>query len=102
MAAGERQQPDDDNRRLRQRVMVAACCQAVGALLAIAAVTCARMGLISAQQTVALALPAALLIVGGVIAASTVDAPTAERLGFRAGLHVGLLLRRLRSLFRRR
>jgi len=101
MAAGEPQQPDDDNKGQRQRATVAAWCQVAGALLAIATVTFARLAMLSAQQTIALALPAVLLIVGGVIAASTVDRSTAEQLGFRTGLHVGKLLRWLRSVFGR-
>jgi hypothetical protein len=102
MAAGEPQQRDDDNGTLRQRVRLAASCQAFGAILAIATVTCARLDVISIQQTVALGLTAVFLIVGGVIAASTIDTSTAERLGFRAGLHVGMLLRKLRSVVGRR
>lgn len=102
MAAGEPEQPDVDDGRLRQRARMAAWCQAVGAVLAIATVTCARLDVISTQQTVALGLPAVMLIVGGVIAASTIDTATAQRLGFRAGLHTGLLVRRVRSLFRGR
>src|SRR5215472_2202781 len=103
MAPGEPPQPDDDNdnRPQRQRATLAASCQAIGALLAIATVILARLNLLSTQQTVALGVPAVLLIVGGVIAASTIDTRTAEQLGFRTGLHVGMLLRRLRSLFRR-
>ena len=99
MAAGEPTQPDDDSRGQRQRATVAAWCQAAGALLAIATVTLGWLAMLSAQQTIALSLPAVLLIVGGVIAASTVDRATAEQLGFRTGLHVGKLLRWLRSLF---
>jgi hypothetical protein len=101
MVAGDPQQPDDNDRQPR-RATVAVWCQAVGALLAIATVTCAWLNVISTQQTVALGLLAVLLIAGGVTATSTMDQPTAERLGFRAGLHVGVLLRRLRSIFRRR
>jgi hypothetical protein len=99
MAAGEPRQPDDNKRGQRQRATVAAWCQAAGALLAIVAVVFAGLNVITAQQTIALGLPAVLLIVGGVIAASTVDRSTAEQLGFRTGLHVGKLLRWLRSLF---
>jgi hypothetical protein len=101
MAAGEPRQPDDDDRAKRRRATLGAWCQAVGALLAVATVILARLNAITIQQTVALGVPAVLLIVGGVITASTIDTPTAERLGFRAGLHAGMLLRRLRSLFRR-
>ena len=102
MAAGEPPHPDDDNRVPRQRARLAASCQAVGALVAIATVALAALNVLTAQQTVAVGLLAVLLIAGGVIAASTIDTDTAEQLGFRAGLHAGMMVRRLRSVFRRR
>lgn len=101
MASGEPQQPDDNGTQ-RQRARLAAWCQVTGAVIAMATVICSRLNVISTQQTIALGLPAVMLIVGGVIAGSTVDPSTAQRLGFRAGLHVGNLLRGLRSAFRRR
>src|SRR5262245_54050514 len=99
MAAGEPKHPDDDNGSQRQRARLAAWCQVIGAILAIATVTCALLDVISTQQAVALGLPAVLLIAGGLISAATIDPPTAVRLGFRSGLHVGTLLRKLRSMF---
>jgi hypothetical protein len=100
MVAGDPQQPDD-HRRQRQHARVAAWCQAVGAVLAIATLTCSLLDVISAQQAIALGLPAALFIIGGLIAAASVDPSTAEQLGIRAGLRVGTLLRLFRSAFRR-
>lgn len=100
MAAGEPQQPDDGKQRPWARI--AAWCQVIGAVLAIATLTCSLLGVISAQQAIALGLPATLLVVGGLIAAAAVDPSEGERLGFLAGLRAGTLLRRQRSLFRRR
>jgi hypothetical protein len=102
MAAGEPQQPDDDNRTQRRRARLAAWCQVIGAVVAIVTLTCTLLNVISAQQALALGLPAMLLIIGGLIAAAAVDPSTSRRRGFQAGLHVGGLLRMLRSLFRRR
>lgn len=104
MAAGEPQKPDDhdDDGRQRQLARLAAWSQLIGAMLAIATLVLARLGDISAQQAVALGLPAAVLVIGGLIIAAAVDPSDGERHGFQAGLHVGTLLRRLRSLFRRR
>jgi len=102
MAAGEPQRPADDNGTQRQRARLAAWCRVTGAVLAMATVICLRLNVISIQQAVAIGLLAVLLIVGGLIAGSTVDPATAHRLGFRAGLRVGTLLRRLRSALRRR
>lgn len=102
MAAGEPQQPDDDNRTQRRRARLAAWCQDIGAVVAIVTLTCTLLNVISAQQALALGLPAMLLIIGGLIAAAAIDPSISGRRGFRAGLRVGGLLRRLRSLCRRR
>lgn len=102
MAAGEPQQPDDDNRTQRKRARLAALSQVIGAVLAIVTLTCTLLNVISAQQAVAAGLPAALLIVGGLIAAAAVDPSSTERRAFQAGLRVGKLLRRLRASLRRR
>jgi hypothetical protein len=77
-------------------------CVSAGVILGTAAVTCLTLGVVSAQQAIALGLPGALLIVGGLIAAAVPDAATSRRLGFQAGLQMGPLLGRLRSVFRRR
>lgn len=102
MAAGEPQQPDDDNRTQRKRARLAALSQVIGAVLAIVTLTCTLLNVISAQQAVAAGLPAVLLIVGGLIAATAIDPSSTERRAFRAGLRVGKLLRRLRASLRRR
>lgn len=104
MAAGEPQQPDDNNsdRGQRQRARVAAWCEAIGAVLAIATLISSLLNAISAQQAVAMGLPAVLLTAGGLIAASTLAESDGGRIGFRAGLRVGTLLRKLRSAFRHR
>lgn len=100
MAVGAPQQPDDNKTR-RRRARLAAWSQAIGVALAITTLTCTLLGLISAQQAVALGLPAVLLIVGGLIA-SAIDQPASGRHGFVVGLRVGKCLRRLRSTFRGR
>lgn len=101
MAAGEPKRPDED-RAKRQRARLAAWGQISGAALAIVTLTCSLLGVISAQQAVAIGLLAVLLIVGGLITAATLDPSDVGRLGFRAGLHVGALMRQLRSVFRHR
>lgn len=102
MAAGEPQQPDDNNGTQPQRASVAAWCKAIGAVLAIATLICSLLSVISAQQAVAIGLPAVLLIVGGLIATSALAEPNGGRIGFRVGLRLGALVRRLRSAFGRR
>jgi Na+/melibiose symporter-like transporter len=100
MAAGEPQQPDDD-RTQRKRARLAAWSQVIGAVLVIVTLTCTLLNVISAQQAVALGLPAVLLIVGGLIAAAAIDSSSSERRAFRTGLRVGNLLRRLYAALRR-
>jgi len=102
MAAGEPQQPDHDNRTQRKRARLAAWSQVIGAVLVIVTLTCTLLNVISAQQAVALGLPAVLLILGGLIAAAAIDPSSTERRAFRAGLRVGNLLRRLQAALRRR
>jgi hypothetical protein len=82
-------------------VRVAWWCAAGGLLLGIAIVVCVAAGAIGANQAVALAVPAALLIIGGLIVAALPDTVTARQRGFRAGLLVGSLLRRWRAALRR-
>jgi uncharacterized membrane protein len=100
MAAGEPQQPDDNP--LRRRSQVATSCQVIGAVIVIATLVCSLLGVISAQQAVALGLPAVVLILGGLIAVWVPDPQTSHRLGVRAGLQAGALLKLWRSLVRRR
>jgi hypothetical protein len=72
-----------------------------GIILGAAAVICLFCRAIAVQQAIAMALPAALLVIGGVIWGSRPDAAIG-RLGFHTGFQLGWLVRRLRSLFRRR
>jgi hypothetical protein len=73
-----------------------------GVILGTAAVTCLALDAVSAQQAIAIGLPGALLIVGGLIAAAVPDPVTGRRHFFRAGFRMGSLLSRFRSFFGRR
>jgi hypothetical protein len=77
------------------RIAVAAVVAGIVAGLAIA-VTFA-LGDISVKQTIMLALPAAILILGGLTVAMTSDPERMERQGFRAGMKAESLRRRWRS-----
>jgi hypothetical protein len=101
MDAGRAQHPDGDRPR-RIRAVAATWCVSAGVILAAAALICRVLRVVSAQQAMALGLPGALLIVGGLIAAAIPDAATGRSLGFQAGFRVGWLLTRLRSFFRPR
>lgn len=81
---------------------LAALWQAGGAVLALATLTCTELGLVSAQQAIAIGLPAAVLIIGNLIAASIPDPSTSSRLGLQAGLRAGTLVNLWRSLIRHR
>jgi hypothetical protein len=94
-------QPPEGRNPPRRRARRAAWCVSAGVILGAAAVTCLALGAISAQQAIALGVPGALLIVGGLIAAAVPDASASRRMGFQAGLLMGPLLGRLRSVFRR-
>jgi hypothetical protein len=76
-------------------------CAAGGLLLGIVTVICVAAGAIGAHQAVALAVPAALLISGGLIVAAVPDPLTARQRGFWAGLRIGSLRRRWRAALRR-
>jgi hypothetical protein len=101
MEAGAPQQPDND-RPHRDRARLGAWCQVAGAILAVVTLTCALFGVITAMLAIALAVPAALLIVGGLILAAPGDASAGQRFGFRVGLRFGALLSQIRSIFRSR
>jgi len=73
-----------------------------GIILGAAAIICLSCRVIVVQQAIAMALPAALLVIVGVIWGSPPDAATGRRLGFQTGFQLGSLVSRLRSLFRRR
>lgn len=86
----------------RRRATRVAWCMSAGVVLGTAAVTCLALGAISAQQAIALGLPGALLIVGGLIAAAVPDAAAIRQLGFQAGFQIGSLLNWLRSVLGQR
>jgi hypothetical protein len=95
--------PRPDNRRPGgARARRAAWSVSAGIILGTAAVTCLALGAVSAQQAIALGLPGALLLIGGLIAAAVPDPMTGRRLYFQAGFHMGSLLTRFRSFLRRR
>jgi hypothetical protein len=84
------------------RARAAAWCTAAGIVLGVAAIICLGLHAIVVQQAIAMALPAALLVVGGVIWGASPDAAASRRLGAHTGFRLGWLVTRLRSLFRRR
>ena len=84
------------------QVDLATLCQAGGAVLAVATLTCSLLDVISADQAIALGLPAAVLVLGGLIASSIPDPSVSSRLGFQAGLRAGALVNLCRSLVRYR
>jgi len=94
-------QPEDISPR-RPRAERAAWAAAAGIILGISAVICLALGAISGQQAMAMALPAALLVAGGLIGVAMPDPATGQRGGFLAGLRAGSLLRRWRCVLRRR
>lgn len=100
MHAGPPQRPDDFLHR--QQAGLAALCQAAGAILALATLACSLLRLVSPQQAIAMALPAAVLIIGDLIVASIPDLSTSNRLGLQAGLRAGTLVNLWRSLLRHR
>ena len=81
----------------RSRPRRAAWCVGAGVILAISAVMTWPLRAVSVQQVIAIGLPAAVLIIGGLIAAVLPDSATGRPLSFRAGFLVGLLVTRLRS-----
>jgi hypothetical protein len=99
MDGGVPEHPQDQTPR-PSRARRAAWCVGAGLILAVAAVISSAMRAVSVQQAIAMGLPAALLIIGGVIAAVLPDAATGRRLSFRAGFRAGSVLTRLRSIFR--
>ena len=83
----------------RRLLRLADWCQSVGAVLAVATITCVLLDVASVQQAVAFGLPSVVLIAAGLITAAVPDAATARRHGFDAGWQVGALLSFCRSLF---
>jgi hypothetical protein len=98
MEAGPSGQPE--GRPRQARAVAAAWCVSAGVIVGAAALICLALHAVSGQQAIAIGLPGALLIVGGLIAAAVPDAATGRRIGFEAGFHAGWLVSRLRSLFR--
>lgn len=101
MEAVPPQRPEGRDPR-RRRVSRAAGCVSGGVILGTAAVICLALGAVSDQQAMAIFLPGALLIIGGLIAAVVPDAAAIRRLGFQAGLQIGSLLNWLRSVLGQR
>lgn len=99
MDVGPPQHPQDKSPR-RSRPRRAAWCAGAGVILAIADVISSTMRAVSVQQAIAMGLPAALLIIGGLIAAALPNAANGRRLSYQAGFRAGSLLTRLRSVFR--
>jgi hypothetical protein len=73
-----------------------------GIILGAVAVICLGFRAIAVPQAIALALPAVLLVIGGVIWGASPDLEAGRRRGFQAGFQLGSLVSRLRSVFRRR
>ena len=101
MDGGPPRHPQDGIQR-RSRSRRAAWCVGAGVILAIAAVISSTMSAVSVQQAIAMGVPGALLIIGGLIAVLLPDAETGQRTGFEVGFRAGSLLTRLRSVLRRR
>lgn len=99
MNAGPPQRPEDHLPR-RPGTRTAAWSVGAGVILGVASLTCLAVGAVSGQQAMAIGLPGALLIVGGLIVVAAQDEAIARRLGFRAGFRAGSLLNLLRSIFR--
>jgi hypothetical protein len=101
MEAEAPQEPEDDSPpRLRARLAV--WCEGAGVILGVATVVCSLADTITAQQAVAIGLPAVLLIAAGLITAASPDASTGRRIGFQVGLIFGSLTTVWRFLFRHR
>jgi hypothetical protein len=98
---GPPQEPEEHD-PARPRASAAVWCTAAGIILGAAAVICLVLRAIAVPQAIAMALPAALLVIGGVLWGTPPDAATARWLGFQTGFHLGSMVSRLRSLFRRR
>jgi hypothetical protein len=94
-------QPEDISPRSSRGVR-AAWGAAAGVILGTSAVICLAVGVISGEQALAMALPAVLLIVGGLVVMAMPEPATGQRRGFRAGLFAGSLRRRWRGVHRRR
>jgi hypothetical protein len=84
------------------RAARAAWAVVAGVILGTSAAICLALGVISGAQAVAIALPAVLLVVGGLIVVAMPDPATGQRRGFGAGFRASSLGRWRRYLPRRR
>ncbi len=85
-----------DGRLRRPRTRRALWFAAAGVVPGLAATMCSTLCVLSFPQTLALALPAAVLVVGGLAAAAAAEAGEGHL--FRAGFKVGWLLTWWRSV----
>jgi hypothetical protein len=98
-AASDGVPPGVQNKRDRvSQAKWASCSVGAGAFLGIAATVCDGMGAISTRQSIALGVPAVILIVTGLTAAAAVSEVEAACRGFHLGLQVGSTLSWLRSV----
>ena len=72
-------------------------CAVAGVALVLAAEICSGLNLLSAQQTISLALPGSLLAASGLMASTAVPEDEIAELGFQAGYLLGTLLAFWRS-----
>jgi hypothetical protein len=89
--------PGHDRRNARRALWIASAGIAAGLATAIVS----ALGDISVKVTIILAVPIAILTIGAAILAVASDPDRAERQGFGAGVRVGSMRNRLRSLFGR-
>jgi hypothetical protein len=85
----------------RWRLVTSALCTAAGLALGTVTVICLSLGICGGDQAVALGVPAALLVISGLLAAAIPDPAAGHRFGFKAGLQAGSMLSRWRSVLRR-
>lgn len=71
--------------RSRSRSRLAPLCTAAGAGLSLATVIVSALNAVSAQQAIAMALPAGMMTLGGMVAMTVPDAWAAWRRGFQSG-----------------
>jgi hypothetical protein len=86
-----------DGRNARRALWIASA----GIVAGLATAIVSALGDISVKVTIILAVPIAILTIGAAITAVASDPERAERQGFGAGVRVGSMRNRLRSLFGR-
>ena len=77
-------------RTLRPAALLACC----GAILGLVTIIVSASKVVDARTAIALALPAIVMTIGGLIGSLVPDAWTAWRRGFKQGCRVGLMLQR--------